>query len=61
MFGMHTVIIGNATEFDTALADADKKGLRLSCVSNIGPGGPLPDNKRRLTFLPHSAFTDSEK
>lgn len=42
--------------FIAACKEMEAKGFRLAAVSNAG----LTGDKRRLTFLPASAFTDSK-
>lgn len=50
---MKCEIIGDAeSEFSEAVDRHAKEGRRLAAVSNAG----LPAGKRRLTFLPQSAF-----
>lgn len=42
--------------FIAACKEMEAKGFRLAAVSNAG----LTGDKRRLTFLPASAFNDSK-
>lgn len=49
---MKCEIVQNDVEFDAAVERHAKDGRRLAAVSNTG----LKPPKRRLTFLPTSAF-----
>lgn len=49
---MKAVIIKNVDEYDEALTQAEKEGLKMAAASNTG----LPHGHLRITFLPSSAF-----
>lgn len=52
---MKCKVVSSEEEFEAAVKENSEAGRRLAAVSNAGLSGPY----RRLTFLPHSAFTDA--
>ncbi len=52
---MRCIIVSDDLEYQVAIERMGAEGRRLAAVSNAGLDPP----RRRLTFLPHSAFTDS--
>lgn len=53
---MRTEYVSTEAEFVDAVAAAEKRGMRLACVSNAG----LQDPQKRLTFLPAEKFTGGQ-